>query len=557
MPLVESDQFAARDFDGDGGLEVHDHQFPSANTGIPHILAMPDWVNENHRKFVEGVMRIDLFGVKEGGTIDGRLIAPLRPEVPVLEPGRTYLLETVVRTVKMGHVFTQGTADSNEVWVDVVVSSGDQIIGRSGGLGPSNAVDPWSHFVNVYMLDREGNRVDRRNAQDIFVPLYNHQIPPGAADSLHYALELPDELEAPITVEARLQYRKFDTIYMQHVYGQEYVSDLPILTLAVDRVVFPVRGRAESVPAQESPIPEWQRWNDYGIGLLRKGGKSKGELRQAEETFARVEGLGRPDGPLNLARVYIAQGTVEDRAIEALRRAAEFDPPAHPWSVAWFTGQVNKQNGFLDQAIADFESIVEADSEETRRREFDFSQDYRLLDELGQTIFERAKQERGPERVARRRELLTEAASYFERALELDPENMTAHYNLSLIHRQLDDPERAREHLELYRKYKPDDNARDRAIAIARAADPAADHAAEAIVIYDLTRPGAYELADGELGDRRAAPFELVALPQAEVRTASDEETVDSTVAERAAPPAALQTAPSEQRAGQPQGGER
>jgi hypothetical protein len=31
-------------------------------------------------------------------------------------------------------------------------------------------VDPWSHFVNVYMLDREGNRIDRRNPQDIFTP---------------------------------------------------------------------------------------------------------------------------------------------------------------------------------------------------------------------------------------------------------------------------------------------------------------------------------------------------------------------------------------------------
>ena len=39
------------------------------------------------------------------------------------------------------------------------------------------------------MLDRDGNRIDRRNPQDIFTPLYNHQIPPGAADVVHYALE--------------------------------------------------------------------------------------------------------------------------------------------------------------------------------------------------------------------------------------------------------------------------------------------------------------------------------------------------------------------------------
>jgi len=509
MPLEASNQFAARDFDGTGVMKVHDHQFPSANTGIPHLLGMPDWVNEKHRAFEEGVMRIDLFGLKEGGTIDGRLIAPLRPEVPELVPGRSYLLETVVRTMKMGHAFTQGTADSNEVWVDLRVLSGDRVIGRSGGLGPANAVDPWSHFVNAYVLDREGRRIDRRNAQDIFVPLYNHQIPPGAADSLHYRLDLPRDLTGPVTVEARLQYRKFDTIYMRHVYGDDYVNTLPIITLAEDRVTFPVRGAELSASDQQSPIPEWQRWNDYGIGLLRKGGKSKGELRQAEEAFTRVEALGRPDGPLNLARVYIAQGTVQDKAIAALQRAASFDPPAPSWSIAWFTGQVNKQNGFLDEAIAQYKSIAEADNDETRRRGFDFSKDYRLLDELGQTIFERAKQERGQDHADSRRRLLTEAATWFERSLEVDPENATAHYNLSLLYRQLGEPEKAGRHLDLYKTYKTDDNARDRAITIARAADPAADHAAEAIVIYDLRRSGAFELGDGTASTRRAAAFEL------------------------------------------------
>jgi hypothetical protein len=503
MGLLASDDFGAQDFDRTGGLKVHDHLFPSANTGIPHLLDFPEWVVDEHRKFNEGVMRIDLFGVKEGGTVDSPLIAPLRPAVPALVPGRRYLVETVVRTVKMGHPFTQGTVDSNEVWVDVTVTSNGRVIGRSGGMDAEGRVDPWSHFVNVYMLDRHGNRIDQRNAQDIFVPLYNHQIPPGAADVIHYLIEVPEGLAGPIEVEARLNYRKFDTTYLKHVYGPDFVNDLPVMELARDRVVFPVGGpdgvarQAPGQPAVGNPpssIVEWQRWNDYGIGLLRKGGKSKGELAQAEAAFREVERLGRPDGPLNLARVYLEQGTVRDHAIAALARAAAFDPPAPKWSVAWFTGLVNKQNGYLDEAIANFRSIVELDDEETRRREFDFAGDWRLLDELGQTLLERAKQERGERRRARREELVREAVGYFEQALVLDPEDMAAHWNLYLSYRELGDPERAKRHLAAYQTYRPDDNARDRAVSIARAADPAADHAAEAIVLYDLRRPGAFGL---------------------------------------------------------------
>ncbi len=513
MQLQDSDQFAAQDFADSGKLQIHDHMFPSANTAIPHLMNMPSWVNEAHRVFNEGVMRVDIFGLRQGGTIDGPQLAPLRPQVPMLEPGATYLLDAVIRTMKMGHTFTQGTSDSNEIWMDVLVKSGDRIIGRNGGLGPSNEVDPWSHFVNSYVLDRNGNRIDRRNAQDIFVPLYSHQIPPGAADVVHYELTVPKDLTAPLSVEVRLQFRKFDTRYMQYVYGEEYVNQLPIMTLAYDKVVFPVVGVDAPVDNVASDIVEWQRWNDYGIGLLRKGGKSKGELRQAEAAFTQVEALGRPDGPLNLARVYIAQGTVQDKAIQALGRAAAFDPPAPAWSVAWFTGLVNKQNGYLDEAIANFKSIVEADSEETRRRQFDFSQDYRLLNELGQTIFERAKQERGQSRKAQRETLLREAQSYFERALVLDPENVTAHFNMNLLCKQLGQKDRAAEHLSLYKRYKPDDNARDRAVTAARMKSPAANHAAEAIVIYDLHRDGAYEI---EGDTRKAQPYELMTMtPQA------------------------------------------
>ncbi|MDE2979364.1 MAG: tetratricopeptide repeat protein, partial [Acidobacteriota bacterium] len=308
------------------------------------------------------------------------------------------------------------------------------------------------------------------------------QIPPGAGDVVHYRLEVPPAgAAAALTVEAALRYRKFDTTYLRHIYGRETANELPILDLAWDSVTFQVDGAAASGSAAELPAaavrepgkPLWQRWNDYGIGLLRKGGTGRGELRQAIEAFTRVEELGRPDGPLNLARVYLAQGTVRDDAIAALERAAAFDPPAPSWSVAWFSGLVNLQNGAVDEAVSNFRSILEADSEEMRRRGFDFSRDVARADA--------------------RAERLHEARESFERALVIDPENVTAHYNLGLIHAQLGDSGSAVLHRELHARYKPDDNARDRAIAIARRADPAADHAAEAIVIYDLHRPERFE----------------------------------------------------------------
>jgi Flp pilus assembly protein TadD len=452
---------------------------------------MPSWVNDEQRKFLQDTVRVDIVALRSGGTIDGELIGPLRPQIPALEPGKSYLVEVVIRTMKLGHVFTQGTADSNEVWLDVAASSGGRFIGRSGGLDPDTGeVDPWAHFVNAYVIDRDGNRIDRRNAEDIFTALYSHQIPPGAADSVHFVLHVPEDAGPDVTLEARLQYRKFDTTYMQQFQEDKFTyNDLPITTVGSDMVVLPVAGRGTSDTTQARDIPEWQRWNDYGIGLLRKGGQ--GQIRQAEEAFRHVEALGRPDGPLNLARACIKEGRL-DEAVDALRRAADHDPPAYPWSVAYFTAVVNRQNGYLDEALEGFADIINTQFQEAHAREFDFSQDFTLLNEYAQTLFDRSKLERGAD--GRRDEYLHEAERWFQRVLELDSENAEAHYGLAQVYVRLGDSDRERAHRALYAKYKRDDNARDRAIVLARRKSAPANHAAEAIVLYDLQRPGAYEL---------------------------------------------------------------
>jgi len=495
MPLQESDDFGAKPFDGKGVLQVHDHQFPSANTAIPKLVNMPSWVNDEQRKFLQDTVRVDIVALREGGSIDGELIGPIRPQIPALQPGKTYLVEVVIRTLKLGHVFTQGTADSNEVWLDVAASSGGRFIGRSGGLDPQNGeVDPWSHFVNAYVIDRDGNRIDRRNAENIFTALYSNQIPPGAADSVHFVLHVPEDAGPDVTLEARLQYRKFDTTYMRQFQDDKFTyNDLPITTVNSDRVVLPVAGRGTADTAQARDIPEWERWNDYGIGLLRKGGP--GQLRQAEEVFKRVEALGRPDGPLNLARACIREGRL-DEAVGALRRAADHDPPAYPWSVAYFTAVVNRQNGYLDKALEGYADLINTQFQEAREREFDFSRDYTLLNEYAQTLFDRAKLERND--AASRNAYLRQAEQVFQRVLEIDSENAEAHYGLSQVYTRLGDPDQAVAHRALYTKYKADDNARDRAVVLARQKSAPANHAAEAVVLYDLQRPGAYELGTAE-----------------------------------------------------------
>jgi tetratricopeptide (TPR) repeat protein len=495
MPLAASNDFGARDFDKSGSRKIHNHFFFGANTGLPFLrnfellqeaartgasesdVRASTEFRENeeiaraHADFLrDGQMRIDIFALRAGGTIEGDLVAPLRPSAPRLQPGSTYLVEVVLRTLKLGHVFTQGTADSNEVWVDFEATAGGRVIGRSGALDEVGRVDPWAHFVNALVIDRKGNRIDRRNPQDIYVPVYNHQIPPGAGQVVHFLLEVPAGITDPIQLTAKLQYRKFDRTYMEHVYRDEKVPipNLPITTMCEDRVTLGIEGGSDALENTVVKIPEWQRWNDYGIGLFLEGedstGSEKGELRQAEMVFKKVVELGQGEGHANLARIYVREKRLAD-AVAALQAAAqntdmvpfatagpgpgqtpgiatEYVKPAAPWVVAWVTGLVNRENGQLDEAIKNFELIVsDAMYEAVRDRGFDFRRDYLVWNQLGLTRSQRAEQARGPKRAGERERFVRAAVDAFQHTLRIDPEDFTAHFNLKELYGILADRE--------------------------------------------------------------------------------------------------------------------
>ncbi|HMF20117.1 MAG TPA: hypothetical protein VKE98_23115, partial [Gemmataceae bacterium] len=449
MPLQPSNDFGSRDFDGSGIRKIHNHTFVGANTGVPALVKYPGYedVIKLHdsflRKGLDGkspTLRIDLFGLKhlkDDQGVEAPLIddQPVRPSLPKLQPGGTYMVDVVIRTLNVGHIFTQGTADSNEVWVEFLARSGGNIIASSGHMsdGPDKGkVDEGAHFINVLMLDRNGNRIDRRNPQDIFTPLYDHQIPPGAANVVHYRIQLPADLKEAVELSARVRYRKFDFAYMEIVHGKGKVPQLPIVDLCSDKVVLPLEG-GKSRP---SPIPAWQRWNDYGIGCFLEGGpdgKGPGEKGQAEAAFKRLlspefknEKAAHAHGYLNLARVHLAYGGQHKLAGEALTKARKCDPPAPWWTVAWFTALVNLEDGDLDAAIKNLETILNPKHRDPVAKR-DFTKDYVVRKELGRTLYLRARQEEGAEA----EKFLRQAIAHFEQVLEQDAEDVMSHEMLS------------------------------------------------------------------------------------------------------------------------------
>ncbi|HEY1433870.1 MAG TPA: tetratricopeptide repeat protein, partial [Thermoanaerobaculia bacterium] len=388
------------------------------------------------------VLTVDVFAIRRG---DALVVLDGQPVT--VHPGETLDVEVVVRTRGVGHPYTNGTADSNETWVSLEAASEAGRFFASGVLDAQGRLDAAADRLSTLVIDEDGAYMDRRQPQDIRFPLYNNAIGPGAARVVHYRVKVPEDAKGAITLSAGTHYRKFSRDYTTFSLGAQSPS-LPITTLARDDVSVTVspHGSALSpapVKSEKSPAPPasdasgargntdplWLRWNDYGIGLFLQG-----DLKGAARAWTKAAALGpdKPDGPLNRARAEIAEGRLADA--KASLAEAEQRRPGWP-KTAFFRATVAKDEGRLDDAEKDLKAVLE-----------NFPLDRVAWNNLGLVYWLAGR--------------FPDAIVAFSKTLEIDPEDLNAHYNLMRVYRATGDRRKADLHGEAYRKYKDDESIR-------------------------------------------------------------------------------------------------
>src|SRR5438309_10807256 len=238
MPLERSKDMG--NVDG----SVHSHRFPAANTALPIANKDAKQLEATEAFLRAGILSVDIFAlspvqavtrpavsgepevattfavgeeaeakVTQGSAGEAAPVtAPLNRVQPTLRSGDTVRVDVVVRTKKIGQVFAGGTVDAYDTWLEFKgTDTSGQTIFWSGmveddGKGP---VEKGAHFYRSLQVDAHGNRINKRNAWATRAVVYVHLIPPGAADTAHYRLHIPENAGNKITLHARLCYRKF------------------------------------------------------------------------------------------------------------------------------------------------------------------------------------------------------------------------------------------------------------------------------------------------------------------------------------------------------------
>ncbi len=496
MPLVPSDDPAAKD-----GV-IRSHRFAAANTALPFVNGDAVQLKAVQDFLRDGQVTLDVFGVVRTAAADrAREVASRAAEpqaastfavgeeslafgarrvfiapaaevegplgaLPVyVRPGDSVRLEVVVRTRKVGHFFPAGTVDAFDVWVelDAVDATGRRIF-HSGALdGGNGPVERGAHFYRSLILDEHGNPINKRNAWAARSVAYVRLIPPGAADTVHYRLEIPEDVEGPISLTARLNYRKFAWWNTQWAFAGvrdptqpdfaldhghddgrwvftgdvskvsgalKAIPDLPVTEMARAEAVLEVVPAGDALPDVLSFVDPSvrERWNDYGIGLLLQG-----DLKGAEAAFVKVTEAEPEyvDGWVNIGRVRVQEGSVEG-AEEVLRTALAMDPELP--RTHFFLALALKGQGRYDAALAHLEHAATV-----------YPRDRVVRNQIGRLLFLQRQ--------------YAEAVRAFEAVLAIDPEDLQAHYNLMLCYRGLGEPELAERERRLYDRFKADESA--------------------------------------------------------------------------------------------------
>jgi hypothetical protein len=258
MPLVDSTDPAAGD-EADFNRTANDgkhrsHRFLGANQYIPLLHKLEG--AEEHVAMIEDWLRGD-FEIPEIADRwrEGPAV-PIELELPAsVSPGDEVPIRVHVANNKVGHDFPTGPLDIIQAWVEVNVTDADgTTIFHTGTVDERNFVEPGSYMFKAEPVDRYGNLIDRHNLWEMVGVRFKRSLFPGAAEVARFSFDCPGAAPAPretteeahdpitlavpatargpLSVEAKLHYRKFDQFLLNFAFGEEAGLTAPITTIA-------------------------------------------------------------------------------------------------------------------------------------------------------------------------------------------------------------------------------------------------------------------------------------------------------------------------------------
>jgi len=337
-----------------------------------------------------------------GDSASAAVVAPLGLTSFDVKQGERMTVDVVIQNKGAAHSHVPEQRDMYESWVAFTVKDASgKLIAESGFIQPSGDLDLSVHSFTNRLINKNGTLNDIHQVWNNRVVAYNNTIQSGRSQLVRYGFTMPQT--SAVTVTATVKYRRFDQHFIDFGMGKHYIQ--PIVDMVSQTRTFTVGENKPTAPGKEEN-PEWMRWNNYGIGLL-----DAQQYAASVHAFERVAQL-RPDYADAYTNIAIAEIQWEkyDQALPSLKRSLELAP--NNARALYYLALVQRNEGSVDEAIENLKKVAAA---------FPRSRDAHR--ELGFSYYQQHK--------------YAQAREEYETLQGIDPDDLAAHYNLSILYRRL------------------------------------------------------------------------------------------------------------------------
>jgi tetratricopeptide (TPR) repeat protein len=422
------------------------HRWLAGNTAVPFYYGFDEQLKKTIEFLRSGnYLNVDIFGIKTSGS--DKLIAPLGSVPFQIRRGDAIETFVVIQNKGIGHSLLPEVRDLYEAWVEFTVKDAKgKDIYHSGFLKPDGMLDESAHSFTNRPVTAKGEFVDNHKVWLIRSVAFDNTVPAGGSSLVRYQFHLPANIQGPVTITARVNYRHLRQSYLNNIFGKDHPA-YPVVELASCTRTLKI---GTNLPGKPDPQdnPDWMRWNNLGISYLDQlpgvgfPPVRTGHYSDAIQAFAEVVKL-RPDyadGYTNIALTDI-EWEKYDSARNALNKALALSPDNA--RALYYMALVERRTGHPKAEMTDLKKVVD---------QYPQSRDARR--ELGITYYQQHN--------------YAAAMEQFEKLQEIDPDDLAAHYNLSILYRRMGWKDKAAEQQATFVTRKFDPNSPTYSLAFLR-----------------------------------------------------------------------------------------
>ncbi len=403
------------------------HSWLAGNTAVPFYYGYTEQLEKTVKFLQSGdFLNVDIFGLKK--STEDKLIAPLGSVPFRVQPNDVLDTYVVIQNKGIGHSLIPEIRDLAQAWVEFLVKDpAGRTLYHSGFLDAQGMLDATAHSFTSRPVDQTREFVDNHKVFTIHEIAYNNSIEAGRSVLIRYQFRVPADIKGQITITAKVQYRHLRQSYLNNVLGKDHPA-YPVIEVASRTRTLNI-GDNQPVKPEPGDNQDWMRWNNVGIAYLD-------ELQYADAVgaFEQVVKL-RPDYADAYTNIALTEMPWEkyNSAWINVQKALSLSPKNA--RALYYAALVERRMGHPDEAMADLAEVV---------KQFPESRDARR--ELGVSFYQKHQYD--------------DAMSAFEKLQQIDPDDNTAHYYLSILYRRMKRQKEAEDQQALFVTEKVNSEAR-------------------------------------------------------------------------------------------------